>query len=179
LGVLAGGAADATAQSATTVVGTVASAVAKSATITTTSGTTTVTFSDETRVIRRLPASLADVKAGTFLGVTASKSGDGTLTAVSITIIDALPNGRRGQWPMESGNVMTNMNVTSVVVGTAGRTIKLRYKYQIATIRVPDNTPIYRLELGTLADLKAGEHVTIRGAAGVDGSVAAQFISIM
>jgi hypothetical protein len=136
-------------------------------------------LTDGTRVIRRLPASLADVKAGTFLAVTASKASDGSLTAVAMNILDALPDSRRGQWPMESGNVMTNMNVTSVVVGTAGRTIKLRYKYQIATIRVPDNTPIYRIEPGTLADLKAGEHVTIRGAAGADGSVAAQFISIM
>ena len=179
LAALAGGAAGATAQPVTTVMGTVASAMAKSATITTASGTMTVTFTDGTRVIRRLPASLGDVKAGTLLAVTASKAGDGTLSAVSITILDALPESRRGQWPMESGNVMTNMNVTSVVVGTAGRTIKLRYKYQIATIRVPDNTPINRVELGTVADLKAGAHVTIRGAAGADGSVAAQFISIM
>jgi hypothetical protein len=139
----------------------------------------TVTFTDGTRVIRRLPASFADVKAGTFLAVTASKAADGTLTAVSMTILDALPESRGGQWPMASGNVMTNMNVTSVVAGTAGRTIKLRYKYQIAMIRVPDNTPISRIEPGTLADLKAGERVTIRGAAGADGSVTAQFVSIM
>ncbi|HEV2439414.1 MAG TPA: DUF5666 domain-containing protein, partial [bacterium] len=88
---VAGGALSAAAQSSTTVEGTIASATATSATVATKMGSTTVTLNEKTRVIRRLPATLADVKVGTFLAITATKAANGTLTAVSMNILDALP----------------------------------------------------------------------------------------
>ena len=135
-------------------------------------------LTDQTRVIRRLPATLAEIKTGTFLAVTASKAADGTLTAVSVNILDGLPNARKGQWPMESGNIMTNMNVTSVVTGTSGRTIKLNYQDQSTSIVVPEKTPVLRIALGKLTDLKAGERVTVRGDADGYGVITASSITI-
>jgi uncharacterized protein DUF5666 len=175
---VAAGAGNALAQSATTVVGTIASATATSATVTTKTGSTTVMLTGRTRVIRRLPATLAEIKTGTFLAVTASKAPSGTLTAVSINILDALPGARKGQWPMESGNVMTNMNVTSVVTGKSGRTLKLRYQDQSTSIVVPANTPVHRIVLRKPTDLKAGEHVTVRGATDGYGVITASSITI-
>lgn len=168
----------ATAQSTATVEGTIATATGTSAVITTKMGTTTVTLNDKTQVIRRLPATLADVKVGMFLAIAASKAADGTLTAVSVNIVDAMPNARKGQWPMESGNIMTNMNVTSIVSGVSGRTLKLSYQDQNTSIVVPNNTPISRLVLGKLADLKAGEHVRVRGENDGYGVITASYVSI-
>lgn len=175
---LAGVAVSAAAQSATTIEGTIAAATPTSATIATKTGSTTVNLTTQTRVIRRLPATLADVAVGTFLAVTARKAPDGTLTAVSINILDAVPSARKGQWPMESGNIMTNMNVTSIVAGKSGHTLTLRYQDRKTSIVVPDNTPIRRIAPGTVTDLKAGDHVTVRGEADDYGVITAAFITI-
>lgn len=176
--ILAGVAAGAAAQSAVTVEGTIAAATPTSATIATKTGSTTVTLTNQTRVIRRLPATLADVKVGTFLAVTANKAADGTLTAVSINILDAIPSARKGQWPMETGTIMTNMNVTSIVAGKSGHTLTLSYQAHNTSIVVPDNTPIRRIALGKVTDLKTGEHVTVRGDADDYGAITASSITI-
>ncbi|MHB8732031.1 MAG: DUF5666 domain-containing protein [bacterium] len=175
---VAGGALSAAAQSTTTVEGTIANATPTSATIATKMGSTTVMLTNRTRVIRRQPATLADVKVGTFLAITASKAADGTLTAVSMNILDAMPSARKGQWPMESGNIMTNMNVTSIVAGKSGRMLKLSYQDQSTSIAVPDGTPIRRILVGKVADLKAGEHVTVRGETDPYGVITASYVSI-
>ena len=175
---IAGGALSAAAQSTTTVEGTIANATPTSATIATKMGSTTVVLTNQTRVIRWLPATLADVKVGTFLAITAGKAADGTLTAVSMNILDAMPSARKGQWPMESGNIMTNMNVTSIVEGKSGRTLKLSYQDQNTSIVVPAGTPIRRILPGKVADLKAGEHVTVRGDNDGYGVITASSVTI-
>jgi hypothetical protein len=167
----------ASAQTTVTVAGSLASVTPTSATITTAAGSTTVIITDETRVFRRLPASLSDIKAGSFLAVTSSKAADGTLTAVSINMIDALrTTAHRANFTMESGNIMTNADVTSVVTAASGRTIKMAYEGQTITIRVPEKTPIRRIEPAKIADLKAGQHVTVRGTS--YGGITATSISI-
>ena len=178
LALVTAGAPGVAAQPATTVEGTIATATPTSAVITTKTGSTTVTLNDKTQVIRRLPAALADVKVGTFLAITASKAADGTLTAVSMNILDGFQSARKGQWPMESGNIMTNMNVASVVSGVSGRTLKLAYQDQTTSIVVPNNTPIRRIVEGKLSDLKAGEHVRVRGENDGYGSITASYVSI-
>ncbi len=175
---LAGGAGGAVAQSATTIEGTITAATPTSATIATKTGSTRVMLTNQTRVIRRLPAALADVKVGTFLAITASKAADGTLTAVSMNILDAIPSARKGQWPMESGNIMTNMNVTSIVAGKSGHTLTLSYQDQNTSIVVPDNTQLRRIMLGKVTDLRTGQHVTVRGQEDVSGVITASFITI-
>ena len=163
----------------TTLAGTVASAGPASAKITTKTGAVNVTITAKTRVTRRLPATIADIKVGSFLGVAASKQANGSLLAVSISILDAIKNvARRGQFPMESGNIMTNANVTAVVVKKDGRAIKMSYDDQSAFVFVPPNTPIRRIVLGKVADLKAGQRVTVRGTAGAKGGITASSISI-
>ena len=167
----------ASAQTAVTVAGSLASVAPTAATIATAAGTTTVIITNETRVSRRLPATLADIKPGSFLAVTSSKAGDGTLTAVSISIIDAFrTTARRANYTMESGNIMTNADVTSVVTATSGRTIKMAFEGQAITILVPDETPVRRIEPATIADLKVGQHVTVRGSS--NGGITAMTISI-
>jgi len=160
--VAAGGIAGA--QTTVTVSGSLASVTASSATITTATGNTEVIITDKTRVLRRLPATLADIKTGTFLAVTSSKGAGGSLTAVSITILDAIKaTARHVNYTMESGNQMTNADVISVVTAASGRTLKMNYEDQAITILVPDKTPISRILPAKLSDLKPGQHVTVRG----------------
>lgn len=167
----------ASAQTAVTVAGSLASVTPTSATITTAAGTTTVVITNETRVLRRRPATLADIKTGSFLAVTSSKAGDGTLTAVSINIIDAFrTTARRANYTMESGNIMTNADVTSVVTATSGRRVKMAFEGKTITILVPNKTPIRRIEPAKIADLKVGQHVTVRGSS--YGGITAMTISI-
>jgi hypothetical protein len=71
---------------------------------------------------------------------------------------------------------MTNADVTSVVTAASGRTIKMAYEGQTITIRVPEKTPIRRIEPAKIADLKAGQHVTVRGTS--YGGITATSISI-
>jgi hypothetical protein len=172
------GALSTAAQPVTTLEGTVASATATSATITTEQGQTTVTLTPNTRVTRRLPATIADIKTGSFLGVAAAKRPNGTLMAVSVNILDAIRKvASVGQFPMESGNIMTNAAVSAVVVRKTGRTIKMDYDNKSAFIFIPDDVPIHRVVLGKPSDLKAGQHVTVRGEA-AGGTITAASISI-
>jgi hypothetical protein len=176
--VVASGALITAAQPVTTLEGTVASATRTSAKITTEQGQTVVTLTPKTRVTRRLAATIADIKMGSFLGVAAFKRSNGTLTAVSVTILDAIRDAARvGQFPMESGNIMTNANVTVIVIRKTGRTVKLDYENRSAIIFIPDNVPIHRIVLGKPSDLKAGQHVTVRGEAD-GGRITAASITI-
>ncbi|HLW47303.1 MAG TPA: DUF5666 domain-containing protein [bacterium] len=162
--VIATGSLGAAAQPVTSLEGTVASATATSATITTEQGQTTVILTPKTRVIRHLPAGVRDIRVGSFLGVAATKQPNGTLLAVSVNILDAVKRiARSGQFPMASGNIMTNAGVTAVVVKKAGRSIKMDYDGKSAFVYIPDNVAIHRSVLGTPADLKRGQHVTVRG----------------
>jgi hypothetical protein len=164
------------AQTMVTVAGSLASVTPTSATITTASGTTTVVITDKTRVIRRLPAKLADIKAGSFLAVTSSKGPNGSLTAISINILDAIPTTRHVNYTMDSGNQMTNADVASVVTAASGRTLKMTYQGQTITILVPDKTPVRRILPAKVADLKVGQHITVRGSS--YGGITATYISI-
>ncbi len=130
----------------------------------------------ETRVMSRQPARPEDIVAGEFIAVTAKKEADGALTAVEINILPAALRGksREGQWPMETGNIMTNAVVTRV----SGRTLSLTYKDGTAMIKIPPQATVHRLTLVTLGDLKAGMHVTAHGTKNADGSIAASFIIV-
>jgi Domain of unknown function (DUF5666) len=139
-----------------------------------------VTTTAETRIIRRQPADLADIRPRDFIGVAAKKEADGSLTAVSINIFPAEFKGRvrEGQWPMESGNIMTNAVVSQYVGRVAGRTVYLTYKEGTAVIRVPAGAEIHRLTVITFGDLTVGMHASVRGTRTPDGGVTASFISV-
>lgn len=139
-----------------------------------------VTTTVETRIIRRQPADLADIRPRDFIGVAAKKEADGSLTAVSINIFPADFKGRvrEGQFPMESGNIMTNAVVSQYVGRIAGRTVYLTYKEGTAVIRVPAEAEIHRLTVIAFDDLKVGMHASVRGTRTPDGGVTASFITV-
>ena len=62
-----------------------------------------------TLILSRETGTLGAIKPGDALAVTAKRGADGSLTAVSINIIapELWSRARKGQWAMESGDIMT------------------------------------------------------------------------
>jgi hypothetical protein len=134
-----------------------------------------VTLLPTTLVLARQPATLDALKAGDALGVSARRESDGSLTANGINIFSPeLWNVvRKGQWPMQTGDIMTNALVTDYALGVQGRTLRMMYKDVAATIKVPENVRIIRLLTERIADLKEGMHIYVRGTMSPEGSLAA------
>ena len=133
----------------------------------------------DTLILSRETATLGAIKSGDALAVTAKRGADGSLTAVSINIFSPGLWSRvpKGQWAMESGNIMTNAVVTQTVERVEGRTLYMKLDQGTGAISVPTATEIHRLTLVPLGDLKPGMRVTVRGIADPDGTIKASSIS--
>ena len=139
-----------------------------------------VALSKDTLVLKRESAALADITTGEALGVAAKKGEDGSLTATSINIFspELWKVVRKGQFPMQSGEVMTNAvvdNLTAAMV--MGRTLFMKYEGLSAVISVPPEADIHRLLTVAESDLKPGLTVSVRGTAGAKGALAASTVS--
>ncbi len=141
--------------------------------------TTPVRVSTATRVTRRQKTTLETIKPGDYLAVTAKRGADGALTAVSINIFPPEYKGRvrDGQFPMDSGNVMTNATVMEFAARVEGRMLFLKYRDGATAIAVPSTTEIHRIVIGRLGELRQGMHVVVRGVANADGSIEASSIT--
>ena len=143
-------------------------------------GVTPVKVSPTTFLIGRRRASLESIKPDDFLAVTAKREDNGTLTAILINILPPEYRGRsrEGQFPMDSGNVMTNATVMEYAARVENRMLYLKYKDGAAAIAVPSTTEVHRLTAIRLSDLRAGDHATVRGVANPDGSITASSITV-
>jgi hypothetical protein len=85
--------------------------------------------------------SLADVKAGSYVGAAAIAGSDGKMTAASLLVF---PEGARGtnegHFPYDFGanSTMTNANVDTIVTANNGRELKLSYKGGSKVVTVPE-----------------------------------------
>jgi hypothetical protein len=107
---------------------------------------------------------VADVKQGLFVGITAMPQPDGTQKAVEIHIF---PEAARGTgeghrpWDLMPGSTMTNANVDSEVAISDGKKLVLKYKDGDKTFIVPDNVKVVMFAPGTAADVKPGAKIFI------------------
>jgi hypothetical protein len=133
----------------------------------------------DTLILSREMATLGTIKPGDALAVTAKRGADGSLTAVSINIFspDLWSRTRKGQWTMESGDIMTNAVVADTVERVEGRTLYMKLDQGTGAISVPAATAIHRLTPIRLSDLKPGMRVTVRGVADPDGTIKASSIT--
>jgi hypothetical protein len=119
-------------------------------------------------------ASLADIKEGSFVGVTALPQADGTLRAVEVHIF---PESMRGTgeghypWDLRPQSTMTNANVEKIGASVDGRTLTLKYKGEEKKIFVPADAPIVAYVPGDKSDLKAGSMVFVVAVKHPDGSL--------
>jgi hypothetical protein len=140
----------------------------------------TVAIQKDTLVLGRKPATLDSILPGEALGVAATKGPDGSLTATVINVFPAelWQRVRKGQFPMASGQIMTNAQVDRFGDRVEGRVLYLKYDMLTAAIVVPDGAEIHRSVKMNLIDLKPGLKVTVRGVAGLNGSLAASIINL-
>jgi hypothetical protein len=141
-----------------------------------------VKLADNAPIRAVVKQSLADVKQGSFVGITAMPQPDGTQKAVEIHIFpEALRGTGEGHrpWDLMPNSTMTNANVESSVESSDGKTLVLKYKDGEKTFTVPANAIIVTYAPATAADLKPGEKVFVAAAKKLaDGTAEAPNITV-
>jgi hypothetical protein len=139
-----------------------------------------VKISAATFISGREKVTLEAIKPGDYVGVDAKHGPDGMLVAVAIRIFAPERKGRvrQGQFPMNSGDTMTNAEVMEYAVKVESRTLFLKYRDGAVAIGVPPTTDVERERALRLSDLRPGMRVVVRGLANPDGSIAASSIIV-
>ena len=135
------------------------------------------------RVMALVKASLADIKIGTFIGVTAMPQADGTQKAIAIHIFHESQRGvvpeRFLPWDLRPGSTMTNAIVETSVTGVDGQTLTVKYKDGEKTVVVAPDTPIVAVTPGSKDELKPGVAAIVFGATKQpDGSLTTPVINV-
>ncbi len=141
-----------------------------------------VKLADDVKVLAVDRRSLADVKQGVFVGITAMPQPDGTQKAVEIHIFpDALRGTGEGHrlWDLLPNSNMTNANIDSEITGSDGKELVLKYKDGEKKFVVPANVEVVMFAPAAVADLKPGEKIFIAAGKKLpDGSVEAPRIVV-
>ena len=138
--------------------------------------TATVRPKPDAAIALVVPAALADVKAGSFIGVAAVPGEGGVLKALEVHIF---PEAMRGTgegyraFDLAPNSSMTNGALTARVEGVDGPTLTVTYHGGSQTIQIDAKTPIVGFEPGSLADLKVGAKMIARGPRAADGAIEA------
>ena len=123
-----------------------------------------VRMTDNVAVFGVVKTSLADIKEGSYIGVSAMPQPDGTQKALAVHIF---PENQRGAaegfrpWDLRPNSTMTNATVAETVKGTDGQNILVKYKDGEKKIVVPPETPIVTFVVGDKSELKPGAKIII------------------
>ena len=126
-----------------------------------------ITLADKPVFVAIVPATLADLKPGTFVGSGATPGPDGSLVAMEVHIF---PESMRGTgeghrpWDGEPNSTMTNGTAGNAVAGVDGSVIILKYKDGEKKLIVTPQTPIVQYVLGEKSELKPGASINITNA---------------
>ncbi|HSW17544.1 MAG TPA: hypothetical protein VLJ86_09985 [Ramlibacter sp.] len=110
------------------------------------------------------PIALADVQAGSYIGVGAMPQADGTQRAIAVTVFPEASRGAgEGHRPFDfmPQSTMTNATVAGVASAPDGRRLRLTYKNGEKTIVVPPDAPVVSFRPGTRELLTPGAAVSL------------------
>jgi hypothetical protein len=145
-------------------------------------GNLTLHLKDGQALTAVIPATLADIKPGLFVGAAAAPGKDGALMALEVHIF---PEAQRGSgegfrpFDLAPGASMTNGNISAAVETVDGPKLSVTYKGGQQIITVDKATPIVTFAAGEAADLKPGASLDIFGAAKTaDGAIEASRIVV-
>src|SRR5215475_4653155 len=143
----------------------------------------TVKLADNIRIAAMVKASLAEIKEGSFIGVSAMPQPDGTQKAYALHIFMDSQKGvvpdRFSPWDSRPGATMTNANVATTVAGTDGQDLLVKYKDGEKKVIVPQGIPIAKYVAGSAEDLKVGAKVFVAAAKKeADGTLVAPNIAV-
>ena len=140
-----------------------------------------ITLADKPVFTAIIPATLADLKPGTYVGSAAMPGPDGSLVAVEVHIFpEAMRGTGEGHRPWDGGAqaTMTNANVETAVAGVDGQMLTLKYKDGEKKLLVTPKTAIVAFAPGDRAEVKPGTKIFIAAAQKqADGSLLATRIS--
>jgi hypothetical protein len=141
-----------------------------------------VKLTDDAHVFTLNKMTLADVKQGAFVGITAMPQPDGSQKAVEIHIF---PEAMRGTgeghypWDLVPDSTMTNGNIENQVVSNDGQTLMVKYKDGDKKIIVPANIQVVMFAPAAVADIKPGQKFFVpRGKKLDDGAIEAGAIVV-
>jgi hypothetical protein len=141
-----------------------------------------VKLAENARVLALVKASISDIKAGSYIGVTAMPEADGTQRAIAIHIF---PEAMRGTgegfraWDLRPNSTMTNAAVESIVASAEGEVVMVKYKDGEKKVIIPADTPIVAYAPGDRVEIKPGAKIIIMGAQKQpDGSLLAPAINV-
>src|SRR5882672_3160410 len=141
----------------------------------------TLTLTANAAIVGVVKASLADIKAGSFVGSAAMPQADGSQKALEVHIFAESQRGTgEGHRPFTVPNsTMTNGTVGDMVTATDGGTLTVKYKEGEKKIVVPPGVPIVRYEIGDRSEVKPGVHITALNAVKkADGSIEAPRLNV-
>jgi hypothetical protein len=140
-----------------------------------------ITLAEKPVFVAIVPATLADLKPGAFVGSGATPGPDGSLVAIEVHIFpEAMRGTGEGHRPMEGPPqaTMTNANVDTSVAAVDGQILTLKYKDGEKKLLVTPKTAIVAYAPGDRAELKPGIKIYINAAQKqADGSLQTTRIS--
>src|SRR3989440_3626815 len=126
-----------------------------------------VTLAEKAMVVALIKASLADIKQGSYVGVSGMPQADGSQKALEVHIFpDAMRGtgeGHRG-WDLQPSSTMTNGAVEQTSASAEGQMLTLKYKDGEKKIIVSPDTPIVIYVPGDKSELKPGTPIFISAA---------------
>jgi hypothetical protein len=141
-----------------------------------------VRMTDNVAVFAVVKTELAEIKEGSYIGVTAMPEPDGTQKAIAVHIF---PENQRGAaegfrpWDARANSTMTNATVAQTVKGTDGQHIMVKYKDGEKNVVVPPETPIVTFVASDKSEVKPGAKLIIFGAAKKeDGTLEANRVNV-
>lgn len=126
-----------------------------------------VALANNALVVAIVKASMADIKQGSFVGVTGMPQADRSQRAVEVHLF---PESMRGTgeghyaWDLRPGSTMTNANVEQTVSGVDGQTLSVKYKGGEKKLIVPPDATIVTYTPGDKNELKPGTKIFIAAA---------------
>lgn len=117
---------------------------------------------------------LADVKPGSYIGVTGMPQADGSQKAIAIHIF---PESARGtgegfrQYDLRPNSTMTNATVAQQVDANDGKMLSLKYKDGEKKVEVTPDTAIVNFVDGDKSELKAGAKIIAFAVKQSDGTM--------
>ncbi len=140
-----------------------------------------VRMTDNVAVFGVVKTSLAEIKEGSYIGVTGMPQPDGTQKAIAVHIF---PENQRGAaegfrpWDLRPNSTMTNATVAQTVKGTDGQNILVKYKDGEKKVVVPPDTPVVTFVAGDKSEVKPGAQIIIFGATKKDDMLEANRINV-
>jgi hypothetical protein len=119
---------------------------------------------------------LADIKAGDFVGAASIKGADGKLRAIEVLIFpEAMRGTGEGErpWDLTSDSIMTNATVAGIATAPQGQALKVTYKGGESEIIVPSDIPIVTFVPGDASLLKPGAAIFTGALKKPDGTLTA------